>query len=90
MFKATADYPVEHEEIWPAQDPDLVLLSYGHFHESGEEATAALEELCTDLAKRYPDAPIVVAAARHACQQGCSQRDPQRTRRHRQNLPQPS
>lgn len=60
MFKATADYPAEHEEIWPAQDPDLVLLSYGHFHESGEEATAALEELRTDLAKRYPDAAIVV------------------------------
>lgn len=60
MFKATADYPAEHEEIWPAQDPDLVLLSYGHFHESGEEATAAFEELRTDLAKRFPDAPIVV------------------------------
>lgn len=60
MFEATADYPLEHESIWPEQDPDLVLLSYGHFHESGEDATEALEELRADAAERVPEAPVVV------------------------------
>lgn len=60
MNSGTADYPLDHDEIWPAQDPDLVLLSYGHFHESGEEASTALKELRGDVAERYPDAPIVV------------------------------
>lgn len=60
MFEAMADYPTEHEEIWPEQDPDLVLLSYGHFHESGEDATEALEELRAEVAERAPKAPVVV------------------------------
>lgn len=60
MFEATADYPLEHESIWPEQDPDLVLLSYGHFHESEQEATEALEELRADAAERVPEAPVVV------------------------------
>lgn len=60
MFEATADYPLEHESIWPAEEADLVLLSYGHFHESGEDATEALEELRADAAERVPEAPVVV------------------------------
>jgi len=60
MSEATADYPAEHREIWPEEDPHLVLLSYGHFHESPGEATEALEELRADSAERAPKAPIVV------------------------------
>lgn len=61
MFEATADYPAEHwDEIWPPEDPDLVMLSYGHFHESPEGATDALESLRADIAERAPKAPIVV------------------------------
>ncbi|MGO1167431.1 MAG: SGNH/GDSL hydrolase family protein [Janibacter sp.] len=61
MFEATADYPSEHwDEIWPAEDPNLVLLSYGHFQESPEGATQALEDLRADVAERAPKAPVVV------------------------------
>lgn len=60
MVEATADYPVEHEEIWPTEEPDLVLLSYGHFHESGEGATEALEELRAEVTERAPEAAVVV------------------------------
>ncbi len=60
MFEAGADYPADHEEIWPSEDPELVLLSYGHFHESGEEATEALEDLRQDIADKAPEAPVVV------------------------------
>ncbi|WP_435203114.1 SGNH/GDSL hydrolase family protein [Janibacter sp. GS2] len=61
MFEATADYPAEHwDEIWPPEDPDLVMLNYGHFQDSPEEATQALEELRADIAERAPKAPIVV------------------------------
>lgn len=34
-----------------------MLLNYGHFHESSEDAVTALEELSADIAKRHPDAP---------------------------------
>ncbi|MGE9782790.1 SGNH/GDSL hydrolase family protein [Janibacter sp. G368] len=60
MNSGTAGYPLEHDEVWPAQDPDLVLLSYGHFHDSAADATDALEDLRVELADRYPDAPVVV------------------------------
>lgn len=60
MNSETADYPLEHDEVWPAEDPDLVLLSYGHFHDSAADATDSLEDLRVDLADRYPDAPVVV------------------------------
>lgn len=59
-YEAGADYPAEYEEIWPSEDPDLVLLSYGHFHDAGEDATEALEDLREDIAERAPKAPIVV------------------------------
>lgn len=61
MPEATAAYPLERwDEIWPAEDPDLVVLNFGHAHESPEEATKALEELRADVAERVEDAPIVV------------------------------
>ena len=60
MFSATAEYPLEHEEIWPGQAPDVVLLSYGHFEGSGQEAAQGLEALTAEVAERFPDAPVVV------------------------------
>lgn len=61
MPEATAAYPVEHwEEIWPAADPDLVLLSFGHEQESPAQATKQLEALRADIANRVKQAPIVV------------------------------
>lgn len=61
MDRATADYPLEHwDAMWPDPAPDLVLLSYGHFHESGEQAVAALEDLRSALAERAPETPLVV------------------------------
>ncbi|WP_433955749.1 SGNH/GDSL hydrolase family protein [Janibacter indicus] len=60
MNSGTADYPLDHDEIWPEQDPDLVLLNYGHFHDSTSGATDALEDLRIELADRYPEVPIVV------------------------------
>lgn len=60
MFSASADYPLAHEEIWPEQEPDLVLLNYGHFQSSGKSATTQMEELRAEIAERLPEAPIVV------------------------------
>lgn len=61
MTDASADYPLGRwDEIWPAEDPDLVVLNFGHAHESPDEATKALEELRDDVAERVEDAPIVV------------------------------
>lgn len=61
MPEATAAYPAEHwEEIWPAADPDLVLLNFGHAQESPAQATKELEALRADIADRVEDAPIVV------------------------------
>ena len=60
MNSGTADYPLDHDAIWPEQDPDLVLLNYGHFHDSTSGATDALEDLRVELADRYPEAPVVV------------------------------
>ena len=45
MAETTADYPVEHwDAMWPSADPDLVLLNYGHFYSSGDEAASSPEE----------------------------------------------
>ena len=52
MNRGTADYPLDHDAIWPAQDPDLVLLNYGHFEESGDDATESLDELTAQVADR--------------------------------------
>lgn len=60
MNRGTADYPLDHDAIWPAQDPDLVLLNYGHYEESGDAAAEGLEELSEQVADRYPEAPVVV------------------------------
>lgn len=61
MPEATAAYPAKHwEQIWPAADPDLVLLSFGHEQESPAQATKELEALRADIADRVEDAPIVV------------------------------
>lgn len=61
MDQATADYPLQHwDEMWPDPAPDVVLLSYGQFHDSGEDAVAALEELRAALAERAPEVPVVV------------------------------
>lgn len=61
MPGATADYLGEHAEaMWPAQDPDLVILNYGHAFGSPAQATTSMEGLRADLAERVPQAPIVV------------------------------
>lgn len=61
MPESDATYPTERwDALWPAQDPDLVLVSYGHANDSAEEATEALETLREDLVERVPDAPIVI------------------------------
>lgn len=60
MNRGTADYPLDHDAMWPAQDPDLVLLNYGHYEESGDAAAEGLEELSEQVADRYPEAPVVV------------------------------
>lgn len=59
-YEAGADYPADHEQIWPPEGPDLVLLSYGHFHDSGEDATEALDDLRQEIANKAPKAPVVV------------------------------
>lgn len=61
MPDATAAYPTEHwDAMWPAEDPDLVVLNLGHAYDSAEEAAPDLESLRKDLAERVPQAPIVV------------------------------
>lgn len=60
MNSGTADDPLEHDDVWPAEDPDLVLLSHGHFHDSAADATDSLGDRRVELADRHPDAPIVV------------------------------
>ena len=58
---AAAGYPIRHrKDIWPDEDPDLVLLSFGHAYESPGHAARGMEALRQHVAKRAPKAPIVV------------------------------
>lgn len=61
MVEATADYPVEHwDAMWPEADPDLVLLNYGHFYSSGDEAVESMEALRAAIEEQAPETPVVV------------------------------
>lgn len=61
MPGSTADYFEDHDEaIWPEQDPDLVILNYGHNYDSPEAAVTSMEALRGRLTEAVPEAPIVV------------------------------
>lgn len=62
MSGSRADYPLGHwDATWPAQTPDLILLSYGHNYTlDPENIEPHLDALRARLAAGAPDAPIVV------------------------------
>ena len=59
--EATADDALEQwDTVRPDNDPDVVLLSYGHYDDSGDEATESLAKLHEQLEEDLPDAKVVV------------------------------
>jgi len=59
--EATADDAAENwDTVRPESDPDVVLLSYGHYYDSGDEATESLATLHEQLEEDLPDAAVLV------------------------------
>ncbi len=59
--EATADDALEQwSDLQPASAPDVVLLSYGHYYDSGKEARKSLASLHEQLEEDLPDAAVLV------------------------------
>ena len=59
--EATADDALDQwSELQPESDPDVVLLNYGHYYDSGKQARKSLASLHEQIEEDLPDAAVVV------------------------------